>query len=757
MLVQDAKQTMVESMEEQEDEDEEDDDEETAEAKKLSLQCRAGEAQGQQVDQGQTEAEQWACVRCTYLNGSDDSACGMCASPKPGVAPVMGAETLTRQAAAATSLTRPAPRDAKEASSPIPRRGVSVALLLATYQRWHAAGRLVAGTTTDDVVRDLVKPATADQKCSYVELLARSQDPQDRAGVATATVFLSHAWKHSFKNVVEAIAAHWPDKGDLRSRTFLWFDIFTVNQHETAKVDQNFWFNAFRENVKDIGHTVLILSPWRNPLPLTRSWCLWEIFCTRDTGATFEICLSQAEAKDFESALLNDFRSIVASLCQIDVNNAQAFKKEDQEKILDLVEGQGGGAHETNKAVLAQMRAWLAQAGRDALRAREGKTDQGTLALMHQVGGLLCEQSYLQRAEELLRSCLVAWEKTIGAEHPDTLTVVNNLAMLLQDQGKLAEAERLYHRALQAKEKTLGAENPSTLTVVHNLATLLKEQGKLAEAERLCRRALQAHEKTLGAEHPSTLTSVNNLAGLLQGQGKLAEAEHLFRRALQAQEKTLGAEHPSTFVSVNNLAGLLQNQGKLGEAEPLFRRALQAQEKTLGTEHPDTLTSGKVTEAEPLFRRALQAEKKTLGAEHPSTLTSVSNLASLLKEQGKLVEAERLFRRALQAQEKTLGAEHPSTLTSVNNLAMLLQDQGKLAEAESLFRRALQARDKTLGPQHPDTLGSAMNLGVLLYQQGRLAEARPLLQRAASGFETVLGTEHPNTQSAKAWLAAASK
>eukprot|EP00808_Paulinella_micropora_P003026 g47567.t1 len=111
----------------------------------------------------------------------------------------------------------------------------------------------------------------------------------------------------------------------------------------------------------------------QNPLPLTRSWCFWEIFCTQDTGTTFEICLSQAEAKDFENALLNDFDSIVASLCQIDVNKAQAFKKQNQEKILALVEGKGGGAHETNKAVLAQMRAWLAQAGRDG-QAREDRS-----------------------------------------------------------------------------------------------------------------------------------------------------------------------------------------------------------------------------------------------------------------------------------------------------------------------------------------------------------------------------------------------
>eukprot|EP00808_Paulinella_micropora_P029152 g71879.t1 len=113
-------------------------------------------------------------------------------------------------------------------------------MLLVTYQRWEAAGSLAAGATTDDVVRDLVKPATLDQQCAYVELLARSQDPQDRAGVATATVFLSHAWKYTYKQVVEAIAAHWPDNDDVRSQTFLWFDIFTVNQHQTSTVDPDF-------------------------------------------------------------------------------------------------------------------------------------------------------------------------------------------------------------------------------------------------------------------------------------------------------------------------------------------------------------------------------------------------------------------------------------------------------------------------------------------------------------------------------------
>eukprot|EP00808_Paulinella_micropora_P027173 g8675.t1 len=656
---QDTKQTAVETMEEQKDEEE---DEETAEAKKLSLLCRAGEAKGQQVDEGQAEIEQWACVQCTYLIGCDVSACSMCALP----------------------------------NSPIPRRGVSVSLLLATYQRWEAAG-LAAGATTD-VVRDLQARHRGPEM-----LLRGAAGPVAGPARPRRRVFLSHAWKYTFKQVVEAIAAHWPDKDNVRSQTFLWSDIFTVNQHQTSTVDPDFWFEAFRENVRTIGRTVLILSPWRNPVPLTRSWCLREIFCTLLTKASFEICLSPTEVTDFEHAIVNDFDSILESLSRIDVKKAEAGKKEDQEKILALVEGMQGGAHELNKAVLAEMRAWVVQAGRDALQAKEGQTDEATLLLMNRVGALIQDLGDLKGAEEFFRRSLEASEKMLGLEHMQTLTSVSNLAGLLFDQGKLAEAEPLYRRALQAKEKTLGAEHPSTLSSVNNLGFLLYHQGKLAEAEPLYRRALQGQEKMLGAEHPHTLSTVNNLATWLETQGKLAEAEPLLRRALQGKEKTLGAEHPLTLTSVNNLGLLLEQQGKLAEAERLYCRALRGKEKTLGAEHPSTLTSvhnladllyrqGKLAEAEPLFRRALRGQEKTLGAEHPETLTSVYNLADLLEKQSKLAEAEALYRRELQGCEKTLGVEHPDTLASDKSLVRFLEQQGKVAEAEALKRRAQEAQ-----------------------------------------------------------------
>ena len=64
-----------------------------------------------------------------------------------------------------------------------------------------------------------------------------------------------------------------------------------------------------------------------------------------------------------------------------------------------------------------------------------------------------------------------------------------------------------------------------------------------------------------------------------------------------------------------------------------------------------------------MVQEALYARERTLGKEHPDALGSVSNLASVLRDQGKCEAAEEMNRRALDGCEKALGKEHPNTLT----------------------------------------------------------------------------------------------
>eukprot|EP00808_Paulinella_micropora_P020615 g55455.t1 len=117
-----------------------------------------------------------------------------------------------------------------------------------------------------------------------------------------------------------------------------------------------FWFVALKANVACIGHTVLVQSPWTNPVPLTRAWCLWEILCTSRTKATFEIILPPKEEQSLLESLVTQegFDSIAAMLATVDVANAKAWKAEDQKKILEAVAETGEGIHGLNK-----VRSWI--------------------------------------------------------------------------------------------------------------------------------------------------------------------------------------------------------------------------------------------------------------------------------------------------------------------------------------------------------------------------------------------------------------
>ncbi len=54
----------------------------------------------------------------------------------------------------------------------------------------------------------------------------------------------------------------------------IWFDLFTNYQHTAIDLDFNYWTSNFREVIQTFGQTLMILSPWNNPIPLTRAWCL---------------------------------------------------------------------------------------------------------------------------------------------------------------------------------------------------------------------------------------------------------------------------------------------------------------------------------------------------------------------------------------------------------------------------------------------------------------------------------------------------
>ncbi|MCH2107260.1 MAG: serine/threonine-protein kinase, partial [Planctomycetes bacterium] len=229
---------------------------------------------------------------------------------------------------------------------------------------------------------------------------------------------------------------------------------------------------------------------------------------------------------------------------------------------------------------------------REALKIRRkqlGNDHAYTLASIHNLALLLCDQGMLNEAEPLTREAVEGYRRTLGEDHPYTLTSTNNLGLLLHDQGKYEEAEEMTWYALERSRSALGDDASITWALIRSLGTLLHAQNKLGDAEPVLAQTLTYDREKLGDENRLTLGSITNLSSVLHAQGKFKEAEPLCREALAGYRKALGDEHPHTLTSINLLAVLLRDKGDLDEAEQLFREAFEARRRKLGESHHETV------------------------------------------------------------------------------------------------------------------------------------------------------------------------
>jgi hypothetical protein len=87
--------------------------------------------------------------------------------------------------------------------------------------------------TTENVCYDFLKPLTATGQCSYCDKLK-----EDRASlVGRANVFITHAWKYTFLDVVDVLEESIAEMD--RDDIFVWFDLFSWNQHQNEEYGEN--------------------------------------------------------------------------------------------------------------------------------------------------------------------------------------------------------------------------------------------------------------------------------------------------------------------------------------------------------------------------------------------------------------------------------------------------------------------------------------------------------------------------------------
>ncbi|CAK9012493.1 unnamed protein product [Durusdinium trenchii] len=531
-----------------------------------------------------------------------------------------------------------------------PLHGVSLSFM----QEFGAANKTKVGAkdySIGGLCVKVIKPVTmfkngkpcltteeADTLLSYAEVGFRDDITDEKkrpAFVDMAMHFVSHAWRYDFATFLSALA-NWDSHQGRDEFTYFWVDAFVVNQHIADSYPMEWWSTRFAQAVGDVRSTILVSLPWEDPIPLKRVWVIWEIFCTNQMGARFDIAMPKDTMDNFREALINSFTTVQTALSGVDVGLSSAYHKSHQEMVHDEIR-RTIGFTKLNEMVQLRMTRWLTGAATRELqimkKAASAKNKKERIGLQDNLGRMLRESGNFEGAEYYFKELLQEIEQTYGKDHALALSCLNQLAVTLQKANHIDEALQRHRDCLQRRKRVLGENHEETLQSVSNLAVLLSLHRPLTaevfqEARELYSQAVKGREMTIGAKDPRTLYTLSNFARFLSeapepSNDLFTESEQLHQRAVQSLKDLLQQGHPLTLSAMHNQACswldrcLFDNKcdagGPIDESVSQLRLVHKLRIEKLGKEHPDTQqTERKLQE---ITRTQKQLSQRNRGAE----------------------------------------------------------------------------------------------------------------------------------------------
>ncbi|KAJ3241344.1 Kinesin light chain 3 [Chytriomyces hyalinus] len=572
--------------------------------------------------------------------------------------------------------------------------------------------------TTTDVCQKLVQPLTAHTRRSMIDTLII----EGRGDVVSeAKWFVSHAWKYQFLDVIDALTDFAAKKAIPSEEFIIWFDLFSNSQHETANKPFEWWENTFMSAIKKMGQVVMVLIPWSEPVPLTRAWCIFEIYSTVKTGSVFDVAMPSSDQAGFIGALRHNPRAFYDVISRFQSRNAEATNPVDKDRIFQVI-AETVGFNTLDSMVLDVFREWA----------------------------------------ESLMSWMVDYLTEIKAESKGTLLLQWSLASLYRLNGKLALAFDLHHSVYQTRLKMLGPDHLDTLVSMNNMIECALESPDTSKMKNemdyvaLMEECLATAKRALGIDHIFTLLAMYNMASIYLEQGKLDKSEAVLSECLEWRMKILGTLDPETLRTMERLATVYARMNMTGKAESFYLRTIELFEDQYGSNHVDGLTYS--TSLVNLYRDSKQTEKaiklceeitpkyrSLLGDANSTTQESMKTLAELYNDVGEYDKASSLFQDILASVAKGDGIDTRTSLSVMSYLADTLQSQGQLEESIEMHKDCWARTRTLLGDNHQDTIASVHAIGVSYYYLGKYEESLPYLLESCEKKKVLLGKTHEDT------------
>jgi len=449
-----------------------------------------------------------------------------------------------------------------------------------------------AGSMNGEELREaFIWPRTRSSGCSYSEWL--TQNPDTNSLVGEINIFISHAWKYKFEDLVSCIRQFEEfDKELAHRRPFYYFiDYFAVNQHSPGQ-DLGLLQNMIYKSEA----VLLCLSPFNDPIPLKRSWCVFEMMHGIQSPTTkLLIALAGQEWERLKQALLEDFTVVIKAFTNIDAEKAEASVLKDKENIARNIKEQLGGFAKVNEVVMHTIRTWVEDRAKQLLSKMHQKSvyfssheEEKQLGNAYfQIGNFFRKEGMLADSEEILKNAVEYNDRILGKEALLSCKCRINLAIVYKKQGRLEESDKLWSSTLLTEMQEFGIENEETVKSHRGYMALLLKLNRVDEAAEIFKMFLPLQIKLFGEDHIETLRMEITNGVILTVQNKLEEARDVLIKTRERHKKILGNRHPQTTKATFRLAAVLDELKDEGSLE-LYEECHRMNRQILGEKHPHT-------------------------------------------------------------------------------------------------------------------------------------------------------------------------
>jgi len=314
---------------------------------------------------------------------------------------------------------------------------------------------------------------------AYVDCL----NEEDHAG--QSTMMLSYGWGNAVGDIIDTLSAYCESNRLDPKRTYIWICCLCNNQHRVAEEKRNGkpvpfedFRSIFHDRVSEIGHIIALMSTWRNPVYITRVWCIFELYTAyQQEDCRLSIAMPPRDKRDLVDTIdgnnLDGINVLYDALSSTSIQNAQASEPSDRENILEIVES-GPGFQVLNNEVNELLRGWIKDAIKEAVNSYSATKADSSSDLSF---ALLC----------------------------------TNVGYVMNANGEYDQALSLYETGLQIRENVLGKDHSYIANSYNHIGIALNRKNDFDGALAVYRKSVEIHEKTSGLHHTSTAASYNNV------------------------------------------------------------------------------------------------------------------------------------------------------------------------------------------------------------------------------------------------------